>query len=88
MPRWAAVLAIALDALSPEALDLQMEESRFSCHELLGVPASVDAPAIRAAMTRLALIYHPDRGGTPEQMVAVNAAYAEALDAIPRPHRP
>jgi transcriptional regulator with XRE-family HTH domain len=88
VPRWAAMLAIALEQLSPDALDILLEETRFSCHELLGVPPKADAAALRRAMTRLALIYHPDKGGTPEQMVAVNAAYTEALDAIPRPRRP
>jgi transcriptional regulator with XRE-family HTH domain len=88
VPRWAALLAVALEELSAEELDLQLQEARFSCHEVLGVAANADAPAIRRAMARLALIYHPDKGGTPEQMSAVNAAYAEALDAIPRPRRP
>ena len=88
VPRWAAMLAIALEELSPDALDLQLEEARFSCREVLGLPAKADAAAIRRAMARLALIYHPDKGGAPEQMAAVNAAYAEALDAIPRQQRP
>ena len=88
VPRWAVALAIALQELSPDALDLQLEEARFSCHEVLGIPGNADAPAIRAAMARLALTCHPDKGGTPEQMVEVNAAYAEALDATPHPRRP
>ena len=71
MPRWAALLAVALEELSPEELDLQLQEARFSCHEQLGVPADADAATIRRAMARLALIYHPDKGGTPEQMAVV-----------------
>ena len=88
VPRWAAMLAITLEQLSPDALDILLEEARFSCHEVLGIPANADAGAIRAAMTRLALIYHPDRGGAPEQMVAVSAAYAEALGALLRSRGP
>ena len=85
VPRWAAVLATALEELSAEELDLQLEEARFSCHEMLGVAAGADALAIRRAMAPLALIYHPDKGGNPEQMAIVNRAYAEALETIPRP---
>jgi curved DNA-binding protein CbpA len=29
-------------------------------------------------MTRLALRYHPDKGGRPEQMTRINAAYDDA----------
>ena len=87
VPRWAVMLAIALEELSPDALGILLEETRFSCHEVLGVPGNADAAVLGRAMTRLALIYHPDKGGTPEQMVAVNVAYAEALDALPRPRR-
>jgi curved DNA-binding protein CbpA len=54
---------------------------------VLGVAVGADAPAIRRAMARLALLYHPDKGGSPEQMAVVNAAYAEASDTIPRPRR-
>ena len=32
-------------------------------------------------MTRLAVLYHPDKGGTTEQMVRINKAYEEARKA-------
>jgi len=35
-------------------------------------------------MTRLAMLYHPDKGGQPEQMIRVNAAYERALRERPR----
>ena len=35
-------------------------------------------------MTKLAMIYHPDKGGRPEQMTRVNAAYERALQERPR----
>jgi curved DNA-binding protein CbpA len=35
-------------------------------------------------MRGLALLYHPDKGGQPEQMVVVNAAYAEAAQGALR----
>jgi hypothetical protein len=56
VPRWAAVLAITLEELPAEALDLLREEVRFSCHEVLGIATNADVPAIRRAMARLALI--------------------------------
>ena len=37
----------------------------------------------RRAMTRLAMLYHPDKGGTTEQMVRINKAYEEARKAHP-----
>jgi hypothetical protein len=32
-------------------------------------------------MTRLAVLYHPDKGGTTEQMIRINKAYDEARKA-------
>jgi hypothetical protein len=33
-------------------------------------------------MTRLTLRYHPDKGGRPEQMTRINAAYENARRGI------
>ena len=78
MPPWAALLAVALQDISPESLTISLEEAEFSWREILGVPPTADAAAARRAMTRLALRYHPDKGGTPEQMTRINAAYEQA----------
>jgi transcriptional regulator with XRE-family HTH domain len=76
VPQWASLLAMVLAELTPETLALLLEEAAFSWHETLGVPPDADATAVRRAMTRLARLYHPDTGGSPDQMIRVNAAWA------------
>ena len=78
VPRWAALLGVALQDFSPEALTIALEEATFSWHEILGVPPNADTAAARRAMTWLALRYHPDKGGRPEQMTRIDAAYEKA----------
>ena len=78
VPRWAALLAALLEERSPEALSLALEDAAFTWHETLGLPPAADASSVRQAMARLALAYHPDKGGTPAQMARINAAYAQA----------
>ena len=78
VPPWAAALAVVLDEHSPDAIAMRLEEVSFSWHETLGLPPAADATSVRQAMSRLALAYHPDKGGTPAQMARVNAAYAQA----------
>jgi hypothetical protein len=36
VPRWAALLAVALQDVSPEALTIALEEAAFSSREILG----------------------------------------------------
>jgi hypothetical protein len=51
-------------------------------HQVLGVSPEAGADAIRAARTRLAQRYHPDKGGpeaSHERMAEVNAAAEEGL---------
>jgi transcriptional regulator with XRE-family HTH domain len=79
VPKWAALLAVALQDVSPESLTISLEEAEFSWREILGVPPNADTAAARRAMTRLALRYHPDKGGRPEQMTRINAAYEKAM---------
>ena|ERR1700722_1129850 len=79
VPQWAALLAVTLQDVSPESLTISLEEAEFSWREILGVSPSADTAAARRAMTRLALRYHPDKGGRPEQMTRINAAYEMAL---------
>lgn len=82
VPKWAALLAVTLQELSPETMAISLEETSFGWHEILGVPPNADASAARRAMTQLALRYHPDKGGQPEQMTRVNAAYEAAQQAV------
>jgi DnaJ-domain-containing protein 1 len=84
VPQWAALLVVALDALTPDGLEVMVEDTEFRWHETLGVSPNADPAAIRRAMTRLAMIYHPDKGGRPEQMIRVNAAYERASQDRPR----
>jgi transcriptional regulator with XRE-family HTH domain len=78
VPRRAALLAVTLQDVSTESLTISLEETEFSWREILGVSPNADTAAARRAMTRLALRYHPDKGGRPEQMTRINAAYENA----------
>jgi DNA-binding transcriptional regulator YiaG len=78
VPKWAAALAAVLPEISPDELEIRIEEADFAWHEVLGVDADADAATARRAMTRLALGYHPDTGGNQEQMARINAAYETA----------
>ena len=84
VPRWAALLAVVLEDTTAEALLLMLGDTQLTCHQVLGVPYRADMATIRRAMRGLALLHHPDTGGQPEQMVVVNAAYAEATQAASR----
>jgi len=77
-PAWAALLALAPEELSPDLFATLAEDTDFSWHEVLGVSETADAATVRRAWTGLTLLYHPDKGGRPEQMVRVNAAYERA----------
>lgn len=50
-----------------------------SCWDLLGVKPGAGAGEVQAAYTRLALIHHPDKGGTTDAMAELNAARERAL---------
>ncbi len=82
--KWAALLVVALDALTPDGLEIMVKDAEFRWHETLGVVPDADLAALRPAMTKLAMIYHPDRGGRPDQMTRVDAAYERALQERPR----
>jgi len=86
-PAWAALLALAPEELSPDLFAILAEDTDFSWHEVLGVSETADAATVRRAWTGLALLYHPDKGGRPEQMVRVNAAYERAQGIGVRPER-
>jgi hypothetical protein len=78
VPPWAAVLAAILDERAPDALEMVVEDARFSWHETLGVPPGAEADAIRLADGRLARRYASDQGGTKRQRARLKAAYAQA----------
>jgi DnaJ-domain-containing protein 1 len=82
VPRRAALLAVTLQDVSTESLTISLEETVFSWREILGVSPNADTAAARRAMTRLTLRYHPDKGGRPEQMTRINAAYENARRGI------
>jgi len=84
VPQWAALLVVALEEISPDGLEIRLDAADFRWHETLGVSPNADPAAIRRAMTRLAVIYHPDKGGQAEQMSRVNAAYERAQSDRPR----
>jgi transcriptional regulator with XRE-family HTH domain len=84
VPKWAALLPVALDKLTPNGLAIMIENAEFRWHETLGISPNADQATLPRAMTKLAMIYHPDKGGRPEQMTRVNAAYERALQERPR----
>jgi hypothetical protein len=77
VPPWAVALAVLLEEHSPDAIAMLVEEITFTWHETLGVPPNAEADTVR----RLALRYHPDRGGNEAHMTRINAAYAQARTA-------
>jgi len=81
VPPWAAALTMILEQHSPEAITMLLEETAFAWHETLGVAPNADPDAVRFAMRRLALRYHPDQGGTEAQMTRINTAYTRARTA-------
>jgi hypothetical protein len=76
-----------MGALTPDGLDVMVEDAEFRRHETLGVSPNTDAATLRRAMTRLAMLYHPDKGGRPEQTIRVNAAYERASKERPLSNR-
>ena len=80
IPRWAILLAVALEEISADELTLRLDEAEFTWYETLGVSPNTDLATIRRAMSRLALATHPDKGGSHEDMVRLNEAYAAARE--------
>ena len=80
IPRWAILLAVAIEAISADELALRLDEAEFAWYETLGVSPNADPGTIRRAMSRLALATHPDKGGSPNDMARLNEAYAAARD--------
>jgi formylglycine-generating enzyme required for sulfatase activity len=53
-------------------------------YQLLGIPPNANIDTIKKAYREKALRYHPDRGGTHEQMVLINEAWAILSDPTRR----
>ncbi len=49
-------------------------------YQRMGVPVWATQAAVRQAYRRLALVYHPDRGGDPEIMVELNSMLEVLVD--------
>ncbi len=82
--QWAALMAVAFEELTPEALSILLEEATFSWREVLGVAPGTDNAGVRKAMARLALLYHPDTDGNADQMARITSAYEAARQATSR----
>ena len=52
---------------------------RSRSHELLHIFPPVTEKEIKIAYHKLALMYHPDKGGSNEKFVEINEAYNELL---------
>ncbi len=63
----------------PLALPRRQEPEGF---RLLDLEARIDFDGLRQAYRRAAFRYHPDRGGSNDQMVAINSAYDLAHAAL------
>jgi DnaJ-class molecular chaperone len=75
------LLATTVREQSADVLIRSLAAAKFRWAEVLGVSPHAEPAEARRAMTRLAVFYHPDKGGTTEQMVRINKAYEEARKA-------
>ena len=66
-----------LEERSQDALEIMVDEARFSWHETLGVPLGAGTDEIHRAVGRLAHRYAPDQGGSEPQRTRIYAAYAQ-----------
>ena len=58
------------------------EYASESCWDILEIKKTFDESVIRKAYHTLALIYHPDKGGTEKEFRKINEAYEIALLSI------
>ncbi|MGE3583051.1 MAG: J domain-containing protein [Hyphomonadaceae bacterium] len=57
-------------------------EPKQTCWEILGVPKGASAGDVELAWRRRAMVAHPDRGGSNDEMAELNRARDEALRHI------
>jgi DnaJ-like protein len=58
---------------------------RELAYEILALPSESGLATVKRAYRRLARLHHPDRGGSPEAMRAVNLAYRQLRSHRPEP---
>ena len=56
---------------------------RELAYKTLTVPPESELAAVKVAYRRLARLHHPDRGGAPEAMQAINRAYRQLTTRLP-----
>ncbi len=49
----------------------------MNCYQVLGVTPPVSMDELKAAYRKAAALHHPDRGGSHQAMVGINAAYEQ-----------
>ena len=85
-PQAMLVLATVLATLPPEISWDDVVEwpemTEFSWSETLGVSDDADLKSANTAWRTLSKKYHPDRGGSTEKMIRVNAAYKAAKEQL------
>jgi len=70
-----------MEDFTPAAIEIAAEAVVFEWSEVLGVSVNADVSTIQRAMLRLVALCHPDKDGQSEQIVRINTAYEQALDA-------
>lgn len=70
-----------LEAAFTGFVALPAPQQKRAWHEILGVRPNAPISEIKQAYHLRAKIVHPDKGGVIEQMMELNAAYKEALEA-------
>ena len=56
-------------------------------YEVLGVERTIDAPGLKSAYRKLAMIHHPDRNGGSEESMAQFKEISEAYTVLSDPIR-